>query len=146
MIFNAAVDDMILDRNPLQSTRLRFTNQQKKVREPLSAADMQRICDEIPLLEREEDRRFSGNPDLHGAASLRGAGVWTGADVDLCGPDLRFHIRIIVILLVICFIGSSSFAENRIAYLTDYYADCLDLSSDERVKLGKKSVGNGDIR
>ena len=58
MIFNAAVDDMILDRNPLQSPRLRFTNQQKKVREPLRVADMQRICNEIPLLEREEDRRF----------------------------------------------------------------------------------------
>ena len=41
--------------------------------------------------------------------------------------------RIIVILLVICFIGSSSFAENRIAYLTDYYADCLDLRNTDLV-------------
>lgn len=46
--------------------------------------------------------------------------------------------RIIVILLVICFIGSSSFAENRIAYLTDYYADCLDLSSMKGLNLGRR--------
>ena len=46
--------------------------------------------------------------------------------------------RIIVILLAICFIGSSSFAENRIAYLTDYYADCLDLSSMKGLYLGRR--------
>ena len=58
MIFNAAVDDMIIDRNPIQSPRLKLTNQQKNVREPLSVNEMQRICNEIPSLEREDDRRF----------------------------------------------------------------------------------------
>ena len=58
MIFNAAVDDMIIERNPVQSPRLKLTNQQKKIREPLSVPEMQRICNEIPSLEREDDRRF----------------------------------------------------------------------------------------
>ena len=46
--------------------------------------------------------------------------------------------RIIVILFAICFIGSSSFAENKIAFLTDYYADCLDLSSMKGLYLGRR--------
>ena len=58
MIFNAAVDDMIIERNPIQSPRLKLTNQQKNVREPLSVTDMQRICSEIPSLERVSDQRF----------------------------------------------------------------------------------------
>lgn len=58
MIFNAAIDDMIIDKNPVQSPRLKFTNQQKNVREPLSVSDMQRICNEIPNLKREDDQRF----------------------------------------------------------------------------------------
>lgn len=58
MIFRAAIDDMIIDRNPLQSPRIKYTNQQKNVREPLSVSDMQRIRDSIPLLDRESDQRY----------------------------------------------------------------------------------------
>lgn len=46
--------------------------------------------------------------------------------------------RIIVMLLAICLIGSSSVAENEIAFLTDYYADCLDLSSMKGLYLGRR--------
>lgn len=52
------MDDLIIDGNPIQSPILKLTNQQKKAREPLSVTEMQRICNEIPFLQRKEDRRF----------------------------------------------------------------------------------------
>lgn len=58
VIFEAAIEDMIIDRNLLQSPRLKLTNQRKHTREPLSVSEMQKICSELPNIERESDRRF----------------------------------------------------------------------------------------
>lgn len=90
MIFEAAVEDMLIDRNPVRSPRVKFTNRQKHVREPLSVDTMQRIYNEIPLLSRLEDRRFLA---IQASMALRPCEVlglqWR--DVDL--GDNLLHIR-----------------------------------------------------
>lgn len=90
MIFKAAIDDMIIDRNPLQSPRIKYTNQKKTVREPLSINEMQRIRDGIPLLEREGDRRYLAIQMSMGLRPCEVLGLqWK--DVDL--ENNLLHIR-----------------------------------------------------
>lgn len=90
MIFNTAIDDMLIERNPLQSPRLRFTNQQTKAREPLSISEMKEICDGIPQLERMEDRRYLAIQMSMGMRPCEVLGLrW--ADVDI--ENNLIHIR-----------------------------------------------------
>lgn len=58
MIFEAAVDDHLIEHNPTHSPRLRLTNQQKTVREALSVDAMADIRAVLPRLEKESDRRY----------------------------------------------------------------------------------------
>ena len=57
MIFAAAEDDHLIDRNPTHSPRLKLTNVQKTVRETLSVDAMADIQDVLPKLENDLDRR-----------------------------------------------------------------------------------------
>ena len=52
MIFAAAEDDHLIDRNPTHSPRLKLTNAQKTVRETLSVDAMADIQDVLPKLEK----------------------------------------------------------------------------------------------
>ena len=90
MIFAAAEDDHLIDRNPTHSPRLKLTNAQKTVRETLSVDAMADIQDVLPKLENDLDRRYLA---LQMSMALRPCEVlglrWE--DVDL--PNGLLHIR-----------------------------------------------------
>ena len=88
MIFAAAEDDHLIDRNPTHSPRLKLTNAQRTV-----ARNVERRChgrhqDVLPKLENDLDKRYLACNVM--ALALRSAGTALGG----CGPrNGLLHIR-----------------------------------------------------
>ena len=58
MILDAAVEDNLLERNPLKSKRLRITGTASKVREPYSIEEMRYMVQNLPKVQNPSDRAF----------------------------------------------------------------------------------------
>lgn len=58
MIFSAALEDELIQKNPVQSPRLKYTNHQKNRREALGIEEMLHIQGQIGLLNSEEEQRY----------------------------------------------------------------------------------------
>lgn len=93
MIFAAALEDEIIQRNPVRSPRLKYTNHQKDKREALNLEDMAHIQAQIGQLKSEEEQRYLA---IQCSMALRPCEVlglrWEDVDLDLGLLHIRRNV------------------------------------------------------
>ncbi len=90
MILDMAVEDGLIQRNPVKSKKVHLTNSHKTEREPLGRAEMLQTLAKIPNVKTVTDRCFIAIQALHGMRPCEVLGLkW--ADIDL--EQGIIHIR-----------------------------------------------------
>lgn len=93
MIFAAALEDELIQKNPVKSPRLKYTNHLKNRREPLDKDEMAHVLAQIDSLATEEERRYMA---IQCTMALRPCEVlglkWEDVDLELGMLHIRRNV------------------------------------------------------